>query len=50
MCPADFDPVCGSDGITYSNECNLNAANCQQGTEVKVQSQGKCQAITFPGN
>jgi len=32
MCTADWDPVCGSNGKTYSNKCKFDIAACEDDT------------------
>ena len=29
LCPLNFSPCCGTDGLTYNNECALNEASCK---------------------
>ncbi|XP_053546438.1 agrin isoform X2 [Bombina bombina] len=41
-CPSLVAPVCGSDYSTYSNECELERAQCNQQRRIKVISKGPC--------
>ncbi|XP_075756781.1 pancreatic secretory trypsin inhibitor-like [Pelodiscus sinensis] len=41
-CPRIFDPVCGTDNVTYPNECELCAANLGKQTAVRIKKRGTC--------
>nr|AAP92780.1 hepatopancreas kazal-type proteinase inhibitor [Penaeus monodon] len=47
-CPDNYDPVCGSNGVTYSNLCELERANCQSDQEITVAYDGECKGCDFP--
>eukprot|EP00123_Amoebidium_parasiticum_P013732 comp22120_c0_seq1/m.32337 comp22120_c0_seq1/g.32337 ORF comp22120_c0_seq1/g.32337 comp22120_c0_seq1/m.32337 type:complete len:530 (-) comp22120_c0_seq1:331-1920(-) len=40
-CPKENDPVCASNGKTYSNECLFEVAKCLH-PEIKITKQGAC--------
>ncbi|KAG5835626.1 hypothetical protein ANANG_G00246010 [Anguilla anguilla] len=41
-CPSVVAPVCGSDSSTYSNECELEKAQCSTQRRLKVVRKGPC--------
>ncbi|KAK6297924.1 hypothetical protein J4Q44_G00309790 [Coregonus suidteri] len=42
MCTYQYDPVCGTDGITYGNECALCSENMKHNRHVHIRSKGEC--------
>ena len=41
-CPDDVNKVCGSDGRTYDNECQLRAVSCLKRKEITPEYNGTC--------
>ncbi|NXJ66488.1 IOVO protein, partial [Rostratula benghalensis] len=41
-CPKSLSHICGSDGVTYGNECWLCAYNIEYGTNVSKDYDGEC--------
>uniref|UniRef100_A0A3B3Z8K4 Kazal-like domain-containing protein n=1 Tax=Periophthalmus magnuspinnatus TaxID=409849 RepID=A0A3B3Z8K4_9GOBI len=42
LCPLLVAPVCGSDSSTYTNECELEKAQCTNQRRIKVLRKGPC--------
>ncbi|KAJ3095030.1 hypothetical protein HDU97_007340 [Phlyctochytrium planicorne] len=47
-CAQIFDPVCGTDGVTYSNACELSVHNCKTQSHVQVASHEECAIAPVP--
>ena len=42
VCLPIVDPVCGSDGVTYGNACELRKASCVQRRRITIVKKGPC--------
>jgi len=52
-CQMDYTPVCGTDGQTYGNSCELQSTACLKRSSVRVAHQGECVSIApaaIPGH
>ena len=44
-CPEIYKPICGTDGKTYSNDCELKVEACYtHNHDLKVEHEGECKS------
>ncbi|XP_029966290.1 probable pancreatic secretory proteinase inhibitor [Salarias fasciatus] len=41
-CPLNYSPVCGSNGVTYPNECSLCVYRLETSADVLIVKDGPC--------
>lgn len=42
ICPYELNPVCGSNGKTYTNECFLRVEGCKARKSLRIMYSGEC--------
>ncbi|CAC5391141.1 unnamed protein product [Mytilus coruscus] len=47
-CPLHGDPICGSNGKTYRNKCEMMKEGCRQRVDLTIQHNGRCEETCDP--